>query len=774
MGNRFNLARGGLTGLLLFGGATEGMAQDALEEITVTAQRREETLQQVPLAVTAFSQRDLERFNITEALDLAFTVPNFIAQNNTGLGSSNVYSIRALNNTETIATFDPPVGTYIDDIFIQRQNANNFKFFDFERVEVLRGPQGTLFGRNTTGGAVRFLLKDPDPEYGAYAEFGYGRFNRIETRATVDVPVTDKLSTQFSAFYVGDDGFVQNVITDQTVNDEESFGFRGTLLFKPNDFVTWDFAGTYMDQSHLSVLNTDPDGEAVEPGTINNGVLGFIDANNIDITEPRVAGFNITEGGIDSDQLTENLFSGQGLQDEVDSLILSSNLRFDFDDIQFEFITGIVNTDQNFLVPFFDGFLGVFGGATPPGGFFTIANEGEHDQFTQEVKATGSLFDGRVDYIAGFYYFFEQNDTEFAQQIGGALNYRRFLENDTESFAGYAQADIDVMPDLTFTAGLRYTDERKEIEVRHSIPDSLAPFATPATATFDTGDLEDIGIPTEQNVDLLTPRMALKYDVTSDINVFASVTRGFKSGGWNARGVPAEELQPFAPEIVWSYEGGIRSQWFNGRLTFNTTAFYSDVNDFQLPSAFEGADGGAVFITQNFADLRVLGVETEISALPLDSLQVFLNIGYQDPEYRNLDPSVRDSQQACLDGTGPCGVGIVAPNGSIAEPVRAPELTISFGGTYTQSLGAFGELSLTGLGRYVSDHEVGTANLAASFVEDRFAVNANLTWLGPEERYKLIVECNNCNNDVFRNSILAGTQYFNDPRTWAIRGAYRF
>ena len=175
-------------------------AQDAggqeiitMEEMVVTAQRRAQSIQDVPIAVSAFSQSDLDRLNINEALDLTFTIPNFIGHNNTGLGSANVYYIRGLGNTESIATFDPPVGTYIDDIFIQRQNANNFTLFEVERVEVLRGPQGTLFGRNTTGGAVRILLQPPADEWGGYAEAAYGRFNRLEFRGGFDAPAAGVL-----------------------------------------------------------------------------------------------------------------------------------------------------------------------------------------------------------------------------------------------------------------------------------------------------------------------------------------------------------------------------------------------------------------------------------------------------------------------------------------------------------------------------------------------------------------------------------------------------
>ncbi|MFM7625649.1 MAG: TonB-dependent receptor plug domain-containing protein, partial [Gammaproteobacteria bacterium] len=147
-----------------------------LEEIVVTAQRREEKVQDVPIAISAFSAEQLERLNVTETLGISKLIPNLLAFNNTGLGTANGYYLRGIGNTESIPTFDPPVGTYVDDVFISRQNANNLGLFDSERIEVMRGPQGTLFGRNTTGGAINVILRKPAEEFGGYVEAGAGQF----------------------------------------------------------------------------------------------------------------------------------------------------------------------------------------------------------------------------------------------------------------------------------------------------------------------------------------------------------------------------------------------------------------------------------------------------------------------------------------------------------------------------------------------------------------------------------------------------------------------
>lgn len=166
-------------------------AQAQLEEIIVTAERKEASLQDVPVAVSAYNETLMEKLQIEETLDLVNVVPNLFGGNNTGLGTANMYYLRAQGNDESIATFDPPVGTYVDDVYVSRQNANNFAFFDVDRIEVLRGPQGTLFGRNTTGGAINVVLKKPGESTGGFAEIGFGRFSELMVRGTVDLPVSD-------------------------------------------------------------------------------------------------------------------------------------------------------------------------------------------------------------------------------------------------------------------------------------------------------------------------------------------------------------------------------------------------------------------------------------------------------------------------------------------------------------------------------------------------------------------------------------------------------
>ena len=233
-----------------------------IEEVVVTAQRRAESLQDVPVAVSAFSDEQAAKIGITETLDIARIVPNFIGHNTAGLGTANTYSLRGLNNTESIATFDPPVGTYVDDFFIQRQNANNYSLLDIDRVEVVRGPQGTLFGRNTTGGAVRVILKDPGEEFGGFVEAGGGSYDRVNIRGSVDAPASDTFLTKLSGYYMDDSGFVESKVTgEDNINAEKNRGVRGAFQWNVANNITWDASITYIKNDHANLLNEEIDND---------------------------------------------------------------------------------------------------------------------------------------------------------------------------------------------------------------------------------------------------------------------------------------------------------------------------------------------------------------------------------------------------------------------------------------------------------------------------------------------------------------------------------
>ena len=392
-----------------------------LDEIVVTAQRREERVQDVPIAISAFSADQLEKLNVTETLDMVKLIPNLLGFNNTGLGTANGYYLRGIGNTESIATFDPPVGTYVDDVFLSRQNANNLGLFDVERIEVLRGPQGTLFGRNTTGGAMNVILRAPGEEMGGYVEAGFGEYNQRSFRGTIDLPVSDTVLTKLSVYSIKDDGYVSNPITgEDNINATDTMGVRGSMRLLVSDAVTWDLAAQYSQDKGLNILNfARGSGSAYRGGAVANGLVSIPAGGPQVALVPQRAGLPATSSGaqsvearclgtVTSDRFTctglrqtgtplANLITGDkrfyNLGNDVESTMITSNIKWQSSVGEFSFITGYVDMSQKFAIDFFNG-TGVktaAGGTQPtnPVGGFVIANDGEHSQFSQEIKLTG-------------------------------------------------------------------------------------------------------------------------------------------------------------------------------------------------------------------------------------------------------------------------------------------------------------------------------------------------------------------------------------------------
>jgi iron complex outermembrane receptor protein len=771
-----------------------------LDEIVVTAQRREEQIQNVPIAITAFSEAQLERLNVDNTLDLIRLVPNLIGSNNTGLGTANVYSLRALNNTESIASFDPPVGTYVDEVFIARQNANNFSFFDVERVEVLRGPQGTLFGRNTTGGAISLVMRKPSREFGGFTEVGFGQFGAFRVRGTVDLPVSDRLLTKFSVFSQQDDGYVANPITGEDgINATDRFGVRAELRFLPSDTVTWDLAADYMKDEGANMLNFEAEGgpqvelEPLRPGLAPSSAAAANIAANCrgSITRSR---YSCT--GLRSDQSNlVGFLSGEKqyipLGNDVRGVSLTSNLGIETRFGALNFITGYRDMKQKFALDFFNN-------PAPVGGF-TIANVGEHKQISQEIKLSGTLGDN-ISHTSGIYYFDEDNKTDFGDLfwIGFPLVLEdRVLENDARAIALYSQWDFKLNEAFTLTVGGRYTDEKKSVDF---ISNTNARILTPAfrrvnsdtiltvSPTATVPQLIGPAIPLSQDVGIFTPRVALQYTLNENINFFVSGTRGFKSGGWNARGTAPNEIQPFTEEKVTSYELGMRSDLLDRRLRFNLTLFQFKAEDFQLPSAFVRPDGSIAFITRNFADLKNKGAEAEIILQPTEQLSLFAFIGIQDAEYENLAPEVTAQQGRCLSGlsgvavpprtlaqtiSDNCSAGIVTPTGGIAKPVRAPD-TYTLGGNYEFRIGESLTLTPNVRIQFVGSQAVGSNNSPVSLVDRYSTWNAAVQLANADEGWQLTASCDNCSDRSSIASTLAELPYIQNPRTWAVNFRYNF
>jgi len=735
-----------------------------LEVVTVTAQRRAQDLQDVPIAVTAFTERQMEMAQIRETGDLIRFVPSLTGGLNTGTGGAVSFFMRGLGSTEQVPTFDVPVAFYVDEIYIARQSVNNVSMFDVERVEVLRGPQGTLFGRNSTGGAVSLHMAKPKDEFAGFVEAGLGSYGRYSVRGSVDMPFHENFKTKVSAFYIEDDGHAKAVTLDQRINGEETWGVRAAAAVTFSDDIVWDISYDYIDSQRttLGYRAFDPKWKTITGLQQTDCDSGIIETF---LNERRANCSEIRTGGV------------------------TSNLAVDYGWATMNIITGYRVTNQNFALDF------QIGPGTPgPLGGFVIANTINHTQLTNEVKFVGDV--GIMNWVAGGFYLNEEGDSEAIDTFGLSpvaplalvLGEKR-LENATSSYAGYFQGDFQLTDDVVLTLGARYTEERKRVRFqdlfRRAYPAGFLPAAGPPGTRPTSGNMLAGGIPLGQKETQWSPRIAVNYNINNDVAVFVSATNGFKSGGWNGRANSALLNLDFGPEEAWSYELGMKSELFDGNARLNLTAYWLDVEDLQLLSGFETATG-IQFVTQNVADMRAKGLEMELTMAPTDDLEFFVNGSISDGgKYRNVPD---------LLGAGgvPCSVRPepLSCTTSDDDPVRFPNYILNAGFTYSVPL-PVGKLSFNIAANYQSSYWTSTYNDLATVtgipiggtqpVTARLSkttgstfVNVGATYTAPDERWVAMLECQNCTDEYLLTSTLAGTAYAQPPRWLNLRVRYNF
>lgn len=537
-----------------------------IEEILVTAQRREENIQDVPISISAFTGETLKRLGADTTRSLQLFVPGLVIGQ---IGSAQV-TLRGVSTSNLNASGDPGVGVYIDDIYLARASAAFQDFFDTERVEVLRGPQGTLFGRNTPGGVIAIHNTEPDKEFGGYIQSIYGTRNRIRVEGAVTMPVSDALSLRVAAVGENRDGYLRNQFDDKRVADKELSAIRASLKYAPTDsFVALLRADYSKDQGTGNPF------KAFTPGLANfiGGFSPIGQDNAVNIDEP----------------LT------------TDARNKGISLRIDWDiseDWRLTSITGIREHETADTGDLDDTELSTA----------LYDNNGESSTKQQEFQLSTTAIEG-LDLIAGVFLWKEDADVklEFPFPVFGVTPLN-ISEIETESIAAFAQGTYHVTEKLRLTAGVRITQDEKDF-FRDS---TLAPFFFNILSTDDRKDKET------------TPRFGIDYFVSEDVMVYVNATKGFKSGGFNAAGI-----QPiYEPEFVWAYEGGMKSSLLNNRLQLNLTAFYYDYTDVQSLRIVQA--GSAI---DNASSGEIQGAEVEITAVPNENLRLFFALSYLDATY---------------------------------------------------------------------------------------------------------------------------------------------
>lgn len=612
-------------------------AQGVLEEIVVTAQRREESLQDTPVAVSAFTASAIQDKGLEDISEVADFTPNLVFDTTSpvsGLSSGSVVFIRGIGNTDFSLTTEPGVGTYVDGVYMSRSAGGVLDVLDVERIEVLRGPQGTLFGRNTTGGAINITSRRPSEELRGQFSVTAGEFNRIDARASVDIPISPDLRTTFAISDKNRDGFVERVRVGDRLGDEDKFSFRGTAVFEPSDALDFQLSVDYTEIDEQSA------GSTLAGFTPGAGTVGYALATFGDIpTGLTDLGQYVTDGADDITYAT----GPTGTNLEISGASLVTTYRGPA--LQVMYIASQRGTEGGFYRD---------PDNSPHAITHTHNPEYEHNQTSHEFQLSGSGAGGRLTYVAGLYYLQEDGtDNVYVPvflptpdlAVGFPAAISNFAQVDNSSEAAYLQASWDVTDIVSLTGGVRRTQDEKEFIYTqyigadiHGNPLPFFPGAVAEDGVFKPGLAPLVGNGSGSAADSFeqtTYKVGASANLSDGTLLYYSFSEGFKSGGFVLRYVEYQpDILTFEPEIIGSHEIGVKWQGLDDRFRINAAGFSSDYEDVQV--TFFDSLGGPV--TANAGTVRINGFEVELTALVTDNLLVEAGLGYVDAEYTRINP----------------------------------------------------------------------------------------------------------------------------------------
>ena len=626
----------------------------AISEIIVTAERREANLQTVPVSVSALSAETLENRQISDSQDLQRYVPSLKMTNNITSPTNLSLSMRgSLQQDASLIVAESPVGIYVDDVYVARLNGNNISLNDIDRVEVLRGPQGTLYGRNTLAGAMKFVSRMPGEDSWLNASAGIGTYNTYLGKVSAGGPLGDGVSGSIAGQYNTKDGIFSNAITGEDTDYQRNYAVRGKLRY--SGIENFDVVGS------LSYANSKNDSLQLITATTPN--VDDLHQFTSDDLKP-VFGYYTVGTPPNASPAPPPITSPPS--GETKQTIASVNMSYDFGALTLRSITGYVDT-RDFFSTDFSGAGAIIG-----------ASDINDHTFSEELNVQGSALHDRLNYLAGVYYFNERGDQDFGWDFLVPTSTSQSTA-DTDSYAVFGQLDFKITSALKATVGLRWTRDKKTFSIDQQITplvqslngpplflatllvcnDPTEPsqpaFPAPAnpTACSVSGLLNHVSL--DNTYTETTPKFGLDYTFESfgpvdDLMAFVSAGRGFKSGGYN--GIVIFNLldaqNAYGPESNWTYEGGIKSEAFDHRVRMNLSYFWADIKDLTA-----NATVGFSFPVTNVGDAAIHGFELDMTVVPVENLSVFWNATFQHGAYGTLDPGSAPAQAPAKWGVHP-------------------------------------------------------------------------------------------------------------------------
>jgi iron complex outermembrane recepter protein len=713
-------------------------SEGGIPEILVTADRRTVSIQDVPISITALSGDTLRAAGIQSTEQLSNLTPGLLVQRSV-VGK---ISIRGVGNENYTIAGDPGIAVHTDGVYVARASAGLFDLFDVSRVEVLRGPQGTLYGRNATGGVINVLPNAPSDKFEGRLAGEIGNYNAYRIEGMINAPLASGVSLRLAGMGSWRDGFTKNTFPGAKVrgfdrlDSKDVFALRGQLALDDGGPFTARLSIEHIDdRSNLPAYKYLNRPTALP--TADFGGFGPDDLRTVNQGfESAIPGASRNVGK--DSEFFRSRQTGAAL-----------HLGYDFGPVKLSSISAYRKTKFNW---FNDGDgSNVF--------YVNYIQQDNNEQYSQEVTLASDQ-DQPISWLVGGYYFKETGDSFIALPFTFGAGLPFFIEVGgtarTEAVAGFGEVRWQATERLKFTAGARYNHENRSTAYRYEI-NFGAPFVR-----NPTGDA---------SFNAFTPRFVINYEATDTVNLYASATRGFKSGGFNLLAV-----QPgFDPETLWAYEAGIKAQTPDRRLTVNGNFFYYDYKNMQV-----GQIVNLQSVLTNAAKSRLYGAELEVSARPVDGLDLGFTAAWLNARY----------QQFCTgDPTKPNAP--VSSGCNAANPIdlsgnalpRAPEWTLTGTAGYTVDLGASGGLNFRTDLRYQSEIFFTQFNRPLISQGGFMTANAAVTWTSENDRYTVGAFVNNLTNKTFFTEVLesgafnpqlVAQAYVAPPRTYGLRAAVKF
>lgn len=700
------------------------------EDIIVTAQKRAENLQDVPISVNAFTGSTLENIGVTGVQSLQFATPGLVF-NRTG-PSAQPY-IRGIGTRLSQGGLEPSVAVYLDGRYEPLSSAVMAEMADVERVEVLKGPQGTLYGRNATAGAIRIISKEVSDELEGQFSAGYGNYDYYTASASVNVPLTDSFGTRITGMLKKRDAFAKNRIAGaRDADDLDRWALRGKFRLEAGDNVTANLTLAYWKQDDAAGLD------------------------QIDLS-PQAYSTGISRGGITGRNRGEIASVLDAIQ-RSDQFSAEFRVDVELGDIDLASITTFAD---------YDGYTTIDADGTSARVFDAPGSVTSAQNFSQELQLVSGDKTG-LEWIVGAYYFHGKSQTDNKLDAGGPLllstgNQR----NITDAFAIFGQATWHFDDQWSLTAGGRLGYERKSVSTRKS---TAVPGATLALVPFDD----------KADWTSFTPKLTLQYDM-GDAMVYLAYARGFKSGGYNYPAKNAAGVgSALNPETLDMIELGVKGDFFDRRVRANVAAYAYDYKDLQVTRASTQGSGSVTSVTENAANARIYGLDADVNWSVTDHFTLTSGLNLSHSEYRDFLTTAK-MFNAVATGAPAVGMRDVAYNASGHALLRSPDWSAFISAEYDLPLANGAHVPINLSYSYKDDYDFDfIADPSSGRLRQKAygLLNARITYVSANDNWRLAAWAQNL-TDVHYFDDVVGTgagirASYGAPRTYGVDFTYRF